>query len=72
MPAADDQAQARKQVAPGGHPTGIDMRVQMIERDEWLIEGDGEGLRCGDADDERASETWSVSDGNQIEFAWLE
>jgi hypothetical protein len=41
---------------------------EVVDREQGLIEAEGESLCIGDADEERAGEAWTFGDGDGVEI----
>ena len=60
MPAADDQADARKDVAPGRHPGREDMGLDMVGADQRNFKGQGQHFGGADSDKQRSDKARGV------------
>ena len=76
MAAGDDERDRRKRIAFGGkriegrfraQEGRVDVRVDMGDTDQRQVPCESEGLRRGEADEDRADQSWAVSDGDGVE-----
>jgi hypothetical protein len=44
----------------------MNVALQMVDRDERLVEGEGQGFGVADADEERSGKPGALSNGNGI------
>ncbi len=66
--AADDQAQARKDVASGGQAAGVDVGLQMIDGHQRQASGQAQGLGGRQADQQRTGQPRRVGDRDRVEL----
>ena len=71
VPATHDQSYARKNLFARRDPTSIDMRLQMVHRDQGNLERDGQRLRRRQADEQRAGQPGRVGHGHGVELIGL-
>ena len=64
VPAADDEADAGEDVAPGRQSAGVDVAGDVVDADERHVQRQGEHLGGADADEQRADEAGRVMDGD--------
>jgi hypothetical protein len=68
MSTAHDEADARKNVSPGGHAARIDVRVDVVDRDERHLERQGQRLGRADADQQRPDQARPVVNGDRSDL----
>ena len=52
----------------GFQEDGVDVAFEVVDSDEGLVEGEGEGFGVEDADEERAGEAGAFGDGDSVEI----
>lgn len=73
MAARDDEGE-QGELGEGSRiePVGIDMGFEVVDGIERLLPENGESARGERADEERAEQAWSMSDGDGVDFSFGE
>ncbi len=66
--AADDQADARKDVAPRGQPAGVDVAFNVVDAEQRHAQANGEHLGRADADQQGADQARRMMHGDAADL----